>query len=106
MWIDQHRLASKARVDGTRQRIRSIVVTIELVTEIVATRKSPRATGTGRQQLTKREMPAALIEKSWARLAFTTELPAGGLAASVAEAQSVGFLKEARDLSKLIAFPK
>ena len=56
--------------------------------------------------LTKREMPAALIEKSWARLAFTTELPAGGLAAAVAEAQSVGFLKGAPDLGRLVEIPK
>ena len=56
--------------------------------------------------LTKREMPAALIEKSWARLAFTTELPAGGLAASVAEAQSVGFLKGAPDLGRLVEIPQ
>ena len=58
------------------------------------------------KELTKREMPAALIEKSWPRITFTTALTPGGLEASVAEAQSVGFLKGAPDLKRLVEIPK
>ncbi len=58
------------------------------------------------KELTKREMPAALIDKSWPRINFTTDLPAGGLEASVVEAQSVGFLKGAPDLKRLVEIPK
>jgi NitT/TauT family transport system substrate-binding protein len=58
------------------------------------------------KELTKREMPAELIQKSWPRINFTTELPAGGLEASVVEAQSVGFLKGAPDFKRIVEIPK
>ena len=50
-------------------------------------------------------MPPDLIDHAWPRLTFTTELPKGGLEASVAEAQSVGFLKGKIDLSRLVTSP-
>ena len=55
--------------------------------------------------ITKREMPTALIDRAWARLHFTSEIQRGALDNSVAEAQSVGFLKGAIDLSRLLAIP-
>ena len=55
--------------------------------------------------ITKKAMPPELIEHAWPRLTFTTELPKGGLEASVAEAQSVGFLKGKIDLSRLVTSP-
>ncbi len=58
------------------------------------------------KQITKREMPAELIEKAWPRLTFTAEIKRVDLAASVAVAQSVGFLKGAPDLGRLVDIPK
>ena len=58
------------------------------------------------KEITKREMPAELIEKAWPRLTFTAEIKRENLAASVAEAQSVGFLKGAPDLGRLVEIPK
>jgi len=57
------------------------------------------------KQLTKREMPAALIDKAWSRLHFTSEIKREKLDKFVAEAQSVGFLKGEIDLSQLIVKP-
>ena len=58
------------------------------------------------KEITKREMPAELIAKSWPRLTFTAEIKREDLAAAVAEAQSVGFLKGAPDLGRLVEIPK
>ncbi len=55
---------------------------------------------------TKREMPSAVLEKAWSRLTFTPEIRRADLAAAVAEAQSVGFLKGAPDLGRLVEIPK
>jgi NitT/TauT family transport system substrate-binding protein len=68
--------------------------------------EAKRLTNAAIKELTKKEMPAALIEKAWPRLTFTTELPTGGLEASIAEAQSVGFLKGAPDFKRLVEIPK
>ncbi len=57
------------------------------------------------REITKKAMSLELINHSWPRLTFTTELPKGGLEASVAEAQSVGFLKGKIDLSRLVTSP-
>ena len=58
------------------------------------------------KEITKREMPAELIAKAWPRLTFTAEIKREDLAAAVAEAQSVGFLKGAPDLARLVEIPK
>ena len=58
------------------------------------------------KEITKREMPAELIGKAWPRLTFTAEIKREDLAAAVAEAQSVGFLKGAPDLGRLVEIPK
>ncbi len=68
--------------------------------------EAKRLTNAAIKELTKKEMPAELIEKAWPRLTFTTTLPAGGLEASIAEAQSVGFLKGAPDFKRLVEIPK
>jgi NitT/TauT family transport system substrate-binding protein len=57
------------------------------------------------KELTKREMPAELIDRSWGRITFTSKVQRADLDAFVAEAQSVGFLKGEIDLSKLIVAP-
>jgi NitT/TauT family transport system substrate-binding protein len=57
------------------------------------------------KEITKKAMPPELIDHSWPRLTFTTAIPKGGLEASVAEAQSVGFLKGKIDLSRLVISP-
>ena len=56
----------------------------------------------GFKQHTRRAMPAALLDAAWARLTFTPEIQRADLAAAVAEAQSVGFLKGAPDLGPLV----
>lgn len=58
------------------------------------------------EELTKAKFKPEIIEKAWSRLVFTTEISLPAIQALVAEAKSVGFLKEANDLSKLIAIPK
>ena len=58
------------------------------------------------KEITKREMSAELIGKAWPRLTFTAEIKREDLAAAVAEAQSVGFLKGAPDLARLVEIPK
>ena len=58
------------------------------------------------KELTKREMPAELIDKAWSRLHFTSDINRESLDSFVSEAQSVGFLKESGDLGKLIAKPE
>lgn len=55
--------------------------------------------------ITHREMPAELIERSWARIKFTSQIQRTDLDSFVAEAQSVGFLKGPIDLARLIATP-
>ena len=57
------------------------------------------------KEITKREMPAELIDRAWPRLHFTSEIKREALEAFVAQARSVGFLKGASDLSRLIATP-
>ena len=55
--------------------------------------------------ITKKEMPAALIDHAWPRITFTTAVPPGGFEAAVAEAQSVGFIRGKADLSRLVVSP-
>jgi NitT/TauT family transport system substrate-binding protein len=54
------------------------------------------------KQLTKRDFPADLAARSWARLTFTSEISRAPFDALVSEAQSVGFLKGAGDLGRLV----
>ena len=58
------------------------------------------------KEITKREMSSELVEKSWHRLTFTAAIDPAALAHFVAEAQGVGFLKGAPDLSRLVEIPK
>ena len=60
----------------------------------------------GFKHATGREMPSALLEKSWSRLTFSPEIKREELDAAVAEAQSVGFLKGAPDLGRLVQIPR
>jgi len=50
-------------------------------------------------------MPTELIDKAWPRLHFTNEIKRQALDGFVSEAQSVGFLKNAGDLSRLVTKP-
>jgi NitT/TauT family transport system substrate-binding protein len=54
------------------------------------------------KELTKRDFPAELAGRSWGRLTFTSEISRAPFDALVAEAQSVGFLKGANDLGRLV----
>jgi len=55
--------------------------------------------------ITRREMSAELIDRSWARIKFTSLIQRTDLDSFVAEAQRVGFLKGQVDLSKLVVVP-
>jgi NitT/TauT family transport system substrate-binding protein len=57
------------------------------------------------KEITKREMPAELIDRAWPRLHFTSAVRREMLDAFVAQAQSVGFLKGTIDLSRFITTP-
>lgn len=50
---------------------------------------------------TRREMPAALVAHAWPRLRFTDQVTEAQLNALVADAQSVGFLKDSIPLARL-----
>jgi NitT/TauT family transport system substrate-binding protein len=54
------------------------------------------------KEQTKREFPAATAERAWPRLHFTSEVSREPFEALVKEAQSVGFLKGAIDLGRLV----
>ena len=51
----------------------------------------------------RREVPAALVASSWSRLKFTAEVSASQFSTLVAEAQSVGFLRDAIALDRLFS---
>ncbi len=52
---------------------------------------------------TRREMPAALVAHAWPRLRFTDQVTEAQLNALVADAQSVGFLKDSIPLARLFS---
>ena len=52
---------------------------------------------------TRADFQRELADRAWARLRFTSDIALAPIAALVAEAQSVGFLKDAKDLSRLMA---
>ena len=54
---------------------------------------------------TRREVPAALIARAWGRLRFTDRVAPAQFAALVADAQSVGFLRNAIPLDRLFGAP-
>ncbi len=56
--------------------------------------------------ITKREMSTELIDRAWPRLRFTSTIRREALADFVAQAKSVGFLRHATDLSRLVAIPE
>jgi NitT/TauT family transport system substrate-binding protein len=58
------------------------------------------------KELTKREFAAATAERAWPRLKFTSEITRAPFDALVVEAQSVGFLRGATDLARLVEIPK
>ena len=57
------------------------------------------------KQITRREMPAPMIDHAWPRLKFSSEISRAQFDALVGEAQSVGFLKGLPDLGPLITLP-
>lgn len=56
--------------------------------------------------ITKREMSAELINRAWPRLHFTSTIRREALVDFVGQARSVGFLRYATDLSRLVAIPE
>ena len=56
--------------------------------------------------LTKRDFPAQVTDRAWPRLTFTGEISRAPFDALVSEAQSVGFLKDAPDLGRLVEVVK
>ncbi|MHA3775090.1 ABC transporter substrate-binding protein [Verrucomicrobiota bacterium sgz303538] len=64
--------------------------------------ESKRLVSAALKDLTKRDLPATLANHAWPRLTFTTEVTREGFEALVKEAQSVGFLKGAAPLDKLV----
>lgn len=57
------------------------------------------------KELTKHAMPTELMDKAWPRLHFTSDITRESLDSFVAEAQSVGFLKESGNLDRLVVKP-
>jgi NitT/TauT family transport system substrate-binding protein len=57
----------------------------------------------GLKAATRREIPAALVNNAWQRLHFTDQVAPAQFAALVADAQSVGFLRNAIPLDRLFS---
>jgi NitT/TauT family transport system substrate-binding protein len=57
----------------------------------------------GLKAATRREIPAALVDNAWRRLHFTDQVAPAQFAALVADAQSVGFLRNAIPLDRLFS---
>jgi len=58
------------------------------------------------EELTKMKLKPEIVDKAWTRLTFTPAITLAPLQQFVTDAQSVGFLKDANDLSKLVEIPK
>lgn len=54
---------------------------------------------------TRGDISAALIAHAWTRIRLTVDISRDELNASVESAKSVGFLRDAPDLSRLIGVP-
>ena len=86
---------------ATKFRAAHVELTDWLNTHPDEAREQVRA---GLSRAVKREMPAALVAHAWPRITFTAELQAAQLESFVADARSVGFLRDAIALDRL--FPK
>lgn len=64
--------------------------------------EAKRLVRTALKELTRRELPAALADRAWPRLKFTTETSLPVFQQLVEDAQSVGFLKEITPLDHLL----
>jgi NitT/TauT family transport system substrate-binding protein len=60
----------------------------------------------GLKEITKRELPAPLVDHAWPRLRFTSEVTLASFERAVHEAQSVDLLKAAPPLDRLLAVPQ
>jgi NitT/TauT family transport system substrate-binding protein len=60
----------------------------------------------GLKEITKRDLPPALIDHAWPRLKFDTKIERAQFEQAVKEAQSVGLLKDAPSLDRLLAVPQ
>jgi NitT/TauT family transport system substrate-binding protein len=58
------------------------------------------------KELTKRDFPSATADRAWPRLTFTSEISRAPWDVLLSEAKSVGFLKEATNIDRLIEVPK
>lgn len=54
------------------------------------------------KEVTRADFKPELADRAWARLTFTSEITTAPFEALVADAQSVGFLREAKDLTRLV----
>jgi NitT/TauT family transport system substrate-binding protein len=60
----------------------------------------------GLKAITKRDLPPALIDHAWPRLKFDTKIERAQFERAVQESQSVGLLKDAPPLDRLLAVPQ
>jgi NitT/TauT family transport system substrate-binding protein len=58
------------------------------------------------KEITRRQMSAELLDRAWARLHFTNQIQRQALDSVLADAKSVGFLRHATDLSRILAIPQ
>ena len=60
----------------------------------------------GLKEITKRELPAKLIDHAWPRLKFDANIELAQFERALQEAQSVGLMKDAPPLDRLLAVPQ
>ena len=101
-------LAVRADVLGTQRELVQKFVAAHLELTDWIKNNPEEAQRIAREELlaeTRTEMPEDLVARAWKRIVLTGEVSPDKLAALVAGAQSVGFLRDAPDLARLIEKP-
>jgi NitT/TauT family transport system substrate-binding protein len=101
-------LVARAKfLDGQRDLVRNFVSAHDELTEWIKSNpdEAQRIVGEEITAETRSTVSTALIKRAWSRLILTTEVTRASLQAFMTNAQAVGFLRGAPDLSRLVEKP-
>jgi NitT/TauT family transport system substrate-binding protein len=101
-------LVARAKfLDGQRDLVRKFVRAHDELTGWIKSNpgEAQRIVGEEIAAETRSAISAALIKRAWSRIILSTEVTRASLEAFMASAQSVGFLRGAPDLSRLVEKP-
>jgi sulfonate transport system substrate-binding protein len=100
-------VASAELVKAQPELARKLAIAHRELTEWII-RNPAEAQKLARQELfaeTRTEFPEALLEKCWGRITLTPDIAIDVLKQSVTDAQAAGFLRDAPDVTGLLAKP-